>query len=158
LAANIFRATNATTVPTFVDTNILLYAHDAGAGDKRRRAADLLRQLVQSGRGVVSSQVLMEFFVNAMRKPSPPLASSDAMRVVEIYAPWVVAPTSAETVLSALQLRERYKLSPWDALIVAAAIEARCERLFTEDLQHGQRIEGVEIVNPFIDALSPILK
>lgn len=158
MAASIFHATSATTVLVFVDTNILLYAHDAGAGEKRRRAAELLRQLVQSGSGVVSSQVLMEFYVNAMRKPSPPLASSDALQIVTVYAPWVVVPTSAGTVLSALNLRQRHSLSPWDALIVAAAVEARCEQLLTEDMQHGQRIEGVEIVNPFVGIVtSPLI-
>ena len=145
-------------MPVFVDTNILLYAHDAGAGEKRRCAADLLRQLLKSGDGVVSSQVLMEFFVNAMRKTSPTLESTDAARIVEIYAPWVVAPTSATTVLSALRLRQSHQLSPWDALIVAAALEANCDRLLTEDLQHGQVIEGIEIVNPFVAMPSPAEK
>jgi len=155
---NIFLATSVTIVPVFVDTNILLYAHDAGAGEKRQCAADLLRQLLKSGDGVVSSQVLMEFFVNAMRKTSPPLASADATRIVETYAPWVLAPTSAMTVLSALRLRQSHQLSPWDALIVAAALEANCERLLTEDLQHGQIIEGLEIVNPFVNMSSPVEK
>ena len=158
LVENIFLATSVTIVPVFVDTNILLYAHDAGAGEKRQCAADLLRQLLKSGDGVVSSQVLMEFFVNAMRKTSPPLASADATRIVETYAPWVLAPTSAMTVLSALRLRQSHQLSPWDALIVAAALEANCERLLTEDLQHGQIIEGLEIVNPFVNMSSPVEK
>jgi len=100
----------------------------------------------------------MEFFVNAMRKPSPPLALVAATRVVETYAPWVVAPTSAMTVLSALRLWQAHQLSPWDALIVAAALEAKCERLLTEDLQHGQIIEGLEIVNPFVNMSSPVAK
>lgn len=158
MAESIFLATSVTIVPIFVDTNILLYAHDAGAGEKRRCSADLLRQLLKSGDGVVSSQVLMEFFVNAMRKTSPPLASEDATRVVETYAPWVVAPTSATTVLSALGLRQAHQLSPWDALIVAAALETNCDRLLTEDLQHGQVIEGLEIVNPFVNMSSPVAK
>ncbi|OHC72820.1 MAG: hypothetical protein A3H93_02060 [Rhodocyclales bacterium RIFCSPLOWO2_02_FULL_63_24] len=93
-----------------------------------------------------------------MRKTSPPLASADATRIVETYAPWVLAPTSAMTVLSALRLRQSHQLSPWDALIVAAALEANCERLLTEDLQHGQIIEGLEIVNPFVNMSSPVEK
>ena len=80
-------------MPAFVDTNILLYAHDAGAGEKRRCAAQLLRQLILAGDGVISTQVLMEFFVNAVRKPSPPLTSADATHIesVEIINPFIVA-------------------------------------------------------------------
>ncbi|MBI4755543.1 MAG: PIN domain-containing protein [Betaproteobacteria bacterium] len=137
-------------MPAFVDTNILLYAHDAGAGEKRVAAAALLRRLVESDAGVVSTQVLMEFYVNATRKLAQPLDEAGAARVVNTYAAWVASPTGADTVRRALQLRERFRFSPWDALIVAAAIEARCEILYSEDLQNGQRVDGVEIRNPFL--------
>lgn len=138
-------------MPAFVDTNILLYAHDVGAGEKRLRAADLLRQIIAAGDGVLSTQVLMEFFVNARRKPAIALESGVAAQVVAAYASWVIVPTSGQSVLLALRIHRDYGISPWDALIVAAAAEAQCDRLYTEDLQHGQVIEGVTVLNPFLE-------
>lgn len=99
----------------------------------------------------MSTQVLMEFFVNALRKPAITLDAQAAAQVVEAYEPWVTIPLTGQTVLLALRIHRDHGLSPWDALIISAAIESRCDRLYTEDLQHGQQIEGVRVLNPFLD-------
>jgi predicted nucleic acid-binding protein len=132
----------------FVDTNILIYAYDRDAGDKHRLASDLLRRLWMEGNGVLSTQVLQEFYVNATAKIPRPIALSKARAVISRYLVWQVEANTPESLLRASEIQERHRLSFWDYLILAAATQAGAAILYTEDLNHGQVIEGVEVINP----------
>lgn len=132
----------------FVDTNILIYAHDVDAGAKRERAIDKLRQLWESDTGRLSVQVLQEFYVNVTQKLATPVARSTAREVVSAYGAWVRAATTVETVVRATNIAEMAQLSFWDALIVASAEQAGAAQLYSEDLHADQSIAGIKIVNP----------
>jgi len=134
----------------FVDTNILIYAYDLDTGSKHTIAADLIQQLWHSGMGLLSTQVLQEFYVNVTAKMSNPLSPSDARSIIARYLVWHVEANTPESVLRASEIQERNRLSFWDALIVAAASKAGAITLYTEDLNHGQVVEGVRIHNPFL--------
>jgi predicted nucleic acid-binding protein len=136
-------------VPSFVDTNILIYAEDRDAKAKHERARDLLIELWDARDGVVSVQVLQEFYVNVTRKLKRPLGSNKALEIVEEYLTWTVVENTGHLLTAAIRLQSKAQLSFWDAMVVQAAIEAGCERLYTEDLNHGQRFGSVTIVNPF---------
>lgn len=137
-------------VVAFVDTNILIYAHDVDAGIKRERAMAQLRELWNSGNGRLSVQVLQEFYVNATRKLTTPVAHSTAKEIIKTYGVWVAQATTVETVTRATELAELARISFWDALIVASAEEADAEQILSEDLNDGQAIAGIKIVNPLI--------
>ena len=134
---------------TFVDTNVLLYAHDASESYKQPVARALLEELWADRSGVLSTQVLQEFYVVATRKFQPPMPRSDARELVALYATWLVVQIDPALILDAAALEERAQLSFWDALIVEAARRAGATRLVTEDLQDGRRIEGIAIQDPF---------
>jgi predicted nucleic acid-binding protein len=134
---------------TFVDSNVLLYAHDASETRKQPIARALLEELWASGSGVVSTQVLQEFYVVATRKFVPPIRRSEAREIVALYATWPVVQIDVGLILDAAALEERFRLSFWDALIVEAARRAGAMRLASEDLQGGRRIAGIAIENPF---------
>ena len=136
-------------MPTFVDTNVLAYAHDAS--DQRRQpiAAALIDGLWRSRAGVVSTQVLTEFYVVVTRKFDPPLPRREARGLVDAYAAWQVVQVDPTLVIAASALEEQHSLSFWDALIIESARQAGAERLISEDLQHGRRIAGLAIENPF---------
>lgn len=133
----------------FVDTNVLVYADDLEAGAKRDRARQLLGELLEAGEGVVSTQVLQEFFVTATKKLG--VAPSIARRKVELISAMDLIRIDLELLLGAIDLHRLHSLSFSDALIVRAASVAGCGVLLTEDLQHGQVIDGVRIENPFLD-------
>lgn len=135
----------------FLDTNVLLYADDEDAGEKRDRARRLLREAFAAGDAVVSTQVLQEYFVNATRKLG--VDPAIARRKVEIVAELDVVRIDLDLIYSAIDLHRLHSLSFWDALIVRAAAVAGCGLLLTEDLQHGRVIDGVRIEDPF--ALAP---
>lgn len=137
------------TARTFVDTNILLYAHDRDADEKARIAACEIERLWESGLGVLSTQVLQEFYVNVTRKISVPLPVSAAREIIRTYRVWVKQDTTAETILRATEISDLAQLSFWDSLILAAAEQSGAGVLLSEDLNHGQVIAGVRIVNPF---------
>jgi predicted nucleic acid-binding protein len=132
----------------FVDTNILIYAYDADAGAKRERAAARLRELWETGTGRLSVQVLQEFYVNATKKLSSPIAHATARQVVGAYATWVQAPTTADTILRASEIADTTNISFSDAMIVASAEDCDADAIWTEDLNAGQTIAGIKIVNP----------
>ena len=138
------------TAVTFVDTNILIYAHDLDAGVKRERAVAKLSELWESGTGRLSIQVLQEFYVNATQKLSAPIARSTAREVIRTYGVWVHHDTTVETLTRATELADLNKISFWDALILAAAEEVDAEQLLSEDLNNGQAIAGIMVVNPLI--------
>lgn len=132
----------------FVDSNILIYAHDLDAGVKRERAASVLEELWEAGTGRLSVQVLQEFYVNATIRLESPLVRSAAREVVQVYAAWIREPTTAETVTRAIDLTGLARLSFWDALIVASAEQSGATLLYSEDLNDGQETAGVRVRNP----------
>jgi predicted nucleic acid-binding protein len=138
----------------FCDTNILVYAHDLGAGPKRTRAQQLVRALWLSGDGAVSIQVLQELFVTLTRKLRSPLSPSDARTIISYLGSWqVVAPTHQE-VLAAIDASLRWQISFWDAMIVVAAGRAGAEVIWSEDLNDGQDFGGIVVRNPFLAPVS----
>lgn len=136
----------------FVDTNVLIYAYDLDAGRKHDMGAALLRDLWHRQCGVISTQVMQEFYVNITRKIPKPLARARARGILQNYLAWHVHLNGPQTVFLASELEERHGLGFWDAMIVAAAVHTGAERVLTEDLNHGQMIEGVRIENPFAAA------
>jgi predicted nucleic acid-binding protein len=138
-------------VNAFVDTNVIVYAHDRVDHAKRDRARALLERLALGGSLTVSTQVLQESYNVLIRKVL--LEPSRALFAVEKLATSRVVGSNAEFVLDALRLSQRFQLSVWDALIVQAALAARCTTLFTEDMQSGPRFGELEVVNPFDDAV-----
>ena len=139
---------------TFVDTNILVYAEDREAGSKHAFAKDLVAGLWRSGQGVLSIQVLQELFVTMTRKAARPLSPDKALAIVEQYLTWKVVENTRELLTGAIRRAAHLRISFWDALILEAAVSERCDRLWTEDLNHGQRIGNLVIVNPFLGDLS----
>ncbi len=137
---------------TFVDTNVLVYAHDRSETAKQPIAASFLASLWESGTGALSTQVLQEFYVVATRKFEPPLPRHRARELVAAYGEWNLVQVDLSLILAAAVLEERHRLSFWDALIVMAARLAGADRLVSEDLQTGRRIAGVKVVDPFVAA------
>ncbi|MFQ5756436.1 MAG: PIN domain-containing protein [Acidiferrobacterales bacterium] len=134
---------------SFIDTNILIYAHDLDAGPKHERAAAVMREAWEDELGMLSTQVLQEFYVNITRKIPAPISPSRARGILNNYLAWQIEVNGPNTILHASEIEERYQLSFWDSMIVAAAARGGAERILTEDLNHGQVIEGVRIENPF---------
>lgn len=134
---------------SFVDTNVLIYAEDRDAGKKHDIARELVLELWESKAGVLSVQVLQEFYVNITRKVKRPLTPVQAREVVEEYLTWTIVENTKALLRSALKLHHAAKLSFWDAMVVQAAIASDCERLYTEDLNSGQRFGSLRLVNPF---------
>src|SRR6202162_4058199 len=134
----------------FVDSNMLLYAVDEVDPEKQRVARHWRAELWKSRRGRVSFQVLGEFFVNAVRKQ--PAVRDEAGAEVRDLLAWNPVVTDAALIEYGWKLQDRYRLSYWDALIVAAAKAASCRYLLTEDLQAGQQLDGIEVVSPFLRA------
>lgn len=133
----------------FVDSNVIVYAHDSGAGERHRIASELLRPLWEERSGVLSTQVLQEVWVNIRRKAARPVSRKEAVRLLELYSRWQVVVNTTESVLDAVHLEERYSISFWDALIVQAANSAGVSTLYSEDLKAGQRYGAVTVVDPF---------
>jgi predicted nucleic acid-binding protein len=134
---------------TFVDTNILVYAHDLDVGKKHEIAKSYVTELWESKFGVISTQVLQEFCVTLTRKIPSPLQKAQVRRILNNYLTWDVAVNDGATILQATEIEEAYNISFWDAMIVSAAYMKNAEFLLTEDLNKGQQVEGVTIVNPF---------
>ncbi|MBK6767449.1 MAG: PIN domain-containing protein [Ardenticatenales bacterium] len=133
---------------TFVDTNILIYAHDRSAGHKHEVARDLIRSLWDSGRGCLSVQVLQEFYVNITRKVPHPLNVAEAADIVSDLSTWDVHTPTAADVLDAIRLAERYGITFWDAMILVSAQSLGCEVVWSEDLNASQRYGSVQVLNP----------
>jgi predicted nucleic acid-binding protein len=140
------------TVKTFVDTNILVYAHDIDERAKRAVAREVLRELWNDGTGVISPQVLQEFYVSVTRKIVVPISKAAARQIISAYALWCTEVTSSD-VAAAFRIEDEAQIGFWDALIVAAAAKSGAAKLLTEDLNPGQIVAGVMIENPFALAL-----
>jgi len=134
---------------SFVDTNVLIYAHDIDAGRKHGIAKDVLRELWATRTGILSAQVLQEFYVNATRKIRTPLPKPAARSVVSTYAAWSVDGITTADFTAAFQIEDDANINFWDALIVAVASRSGATRILSEDLSPGQVIAGVPIQNPF---------
>lgn len=132
----------------FVDTNILVYAHDRAAGVKHEAARTLIERLWQERSGVVSTQVLQELYVTLRRKTRSALSPAEARQLLVDYLRWEVVVNTAESILEAIEIEERFGLSFWDALVVHAATASGVETLYSEDLSHGQKYGSVRVRNP----------
>jgi predicted nucleic acid-binding protein len=133
---------------TFIDSNVLIYAHDLDAGRKRDVANAALRRLWDDRSGVLSLQVLQEFYVNVTRKIPKPLERPRARRVVDTYAAWCIETTPSDIAV-AFRIEDESRIGFWDALIVSSAVKSGAGRILSEDLRTGQRIGGILIENPF---------
>jgi predicted nucleic acid-binding protein len=134
----------------FLDTNLFVYSFEPGSHPKRRRADELIREAGSTQLGIISTQVVQEFFSYAFRKATPRMTGEEATFYLEnILEPLLAISTSAALIRRSLGLHQRYSLSWYDSLIVAAAIEGRCKILYSEDLQHGLEVEGLRVENPF---------
>ena len=136
-------------MPPFFDTNVLVYAFDEGEPEKRTVALALIEEHLIDGGGVISVQVLREFYSVVRREPKP-LSDEAAAAAVRRLAGFSPVSEDADMVLRAVRRTGEMSISFWDALIVEAALKAGADRLFTEDLQHGQIIEGMRVENPFL--------
>lgn len=143
-----FEARSSRPYPTFLDSNVLLYCDDSASPAKQQKALDLILEHKQNGTGAVSLQVLQEYFVNVTRKLG--LDPGLARKKVEVYARFRLVEPSVSDVLAAIDLHRLHGFSFWDALVIRCAKQSGCRVLLTEDMQHGQVIDGVRIVNPFV--------
>jgi predicted nucleic acid-binding protein len=139
---------NSMSVKTFVDTNVLIYAHDVDAKEKHTVAKQVLQELWMNRTGTLSTQVLQEFYVNVTRKLSKPLVRTSARAVVDRYSNWCTLTTPKEIAV-AFQIEDEARIGFWDALICAAALKVGAELILSEDLNASQKIAGIRIVNPF---------
>jgi predicted nucleic acid-binding protein len=135
----------------FVDTNVVVYAYDATAGERHDRALDLMSRLGRDRRGALSVQVLQEFYVTAIRLDRSAIARTMARDELRLLSRWPTHSPLATDVLAAAEIAEQNTISFWDGLIVRSASELECDVLWTEDLNPGQRIAGVEVRSPFAD-------
>ena len=132
----------------FLDTNILVYADDKDGGFRHEASVDIIEEAMSSGQGLISTQVLQEYFVTATRKLG--IEAAEVKQNVELYSRMGVVQIRLPDILAAIDLHRLHQLVLWDALIVTCAAASGCDRVITEDLQHGQVISGVKIENPFL--------
>ena len=140
------------TGPVFVDTNVIVYRYDTRVPAKQSRADDWLKLVWRSRSGRLSFQVLQEFYATTTRKLRPAMTAVEAQRIVRGLAAWRPVPIDLPVLERAWFLEERFALSWWDALIVSAAQRCDCRVLLTEDLQHGQEFDMVQVIDPFASA------
>jgi predicted nucleic acid-binding protein len=138
--------------PAFVDTNVLVYALETGQSLRKTAAQALVEELVDEDRLRLSTQVLQELFVTLTRKGRRSCSAGEALAHLDSLAAWPVFVVDYPAIREAGRLSQQASLSFWDALIVVSAVRSGAHRLYTEDLNHGQRILGVEVVNPFLPA------
>src|SRR6476646_4098991 len=135
----------------FLDTNVFAYAFDAKSPAKARRAAQLMRLAADTGNGVVSYQVVQEFFNLAFRRFEQPMNVAEAEQyLITVFRPLLAVHSALALYVEAMRLTGKYRLSWYDSIIVAAALQSQCGVLYSEDFQHGQEIEGLRIENPFV--------
>jgi predicted nucleic acid-binding protein len=135
----------------FLDTNLFVYTFDAKAPAKAKKATQLIRRAADTGEGIISYQVVQEFFSVALRRFPQPMSVAEAEQyLITVLRPLLAVHSSAGLYFEALRIAEKHRLSWYDSLIAAAALEGRCDRLYSEDLQHGRKIEDLQIENPFV--------
>jgi predicted nucleic acid-binding protein len=133
----------------FFDTNVLVYSRDPSDRRKRDIARALVEEAITEDSFVVSAQVLVEFYVAAVRRNL--LGPAQALELVRFWSPHDTVVTTIDVLLGGLELHQRHSLSVWDALVLQAAIDARCDVLLTEDFQHGRRFGELTVQNPFVE-------
>lgn len=143
-------------MPIFVDTNVLVYARDSSEPEKQPRAGEWLAALWKARDGRLSFQVLEEYYVTVTRKLTPGLEREEAQADVRDLLAWRPARVDGVTLETAWTVERRFGLNFWDALIIASAEAAGCAHLLTEDLAHGQVLDGVRVVNPFLQPPGPL--
>jgi predicted nucleic acid-binding protein len=132
----------------FIDTNVLIYAHDAKAGRKRINSIELVRRLAKDNAGALSVQVLSEFYAASTRKLA--MTSEKAEEIVADFGAWIIHSPAHADLVRAAGLQRRYQINWWDALIVNSAMVLGCSVLWTEDLSHSQIYGSVMVRNPFL--------
>lgn len=134
---------------TFVDTNVLVYAHDPQAGDRHVTAKRILTELWGSRDGCLSTQVLQEFYAVATRKLRPAMSRREARGLVAAYGEWCDVATDPQLIVAASRLEEEHTVAFWDALIVEAALRAGATVLISEDMQDRRQFGPLSVANPF---------
>ena len=134
----------------FVDTNVIVYAHDLSAGEKHERASQIIKELWESEGGCLSVQVLQEFYVTTTLKVARPMDPETAGRIIRELSHWHIHSPEAADVLGAIELHRRAGISFWDAMILWSARKLGCTSLLSEDLNPDQVYNGVRVLNPFI--------
>jgi len=135
---------------TFLDTNIIVYAFDASAKRKHDAAKQILIDLWNSGRGVLSTQVLQEFYVTVTQKIPKPLDRKWAVQTIKDLLHWDVVVNDGNVIIEAADIQTRYKYSFWDAMIIQAAIRGGADLILSENLAGGSKIQGITLENPFM--------
>lgn len=136
----------------FLDTNILVYALDRSEPEKQRRAGGLIREALETGQGIISGQVVQEFLYTAQRKFTQPMTLAERRQHLQtVLAPLCAYFPTVSSFDRALLIADETGYTLYDALILTAAVESACDTLLTEDLQHGRVVQGVRIVNPFLE-------
>jgi predicted nucleic acid-binding protein len=133
----------------FLDTSVLIYAYDVDEGSKHNKAQSILRECWDKENGAVSTQVIQEFYSAVTRKIPKSLPKRDARDVIRTYQAWPMYSIAIDDIIDASELEEKLKYSFWDSLIIIAAQKVGAELLYSKDLQDGQQINGLKIVNPF---------
>lgn len=135
---------------TFLDTNIIVYAFDSSAKRKHEIAKKILIDLWDSGQGLLSTQVLQEFYVTATQKIPKPLDRNLAIQTIKDLLHWDVVVNDGGAIIEAIDIQARYKYSFWDAMIIQAAIKSGAELILSENLASSRKIQGIAIKNPFV--------
>ncbi len=133
----------------FIDTNILVYAHDTSAGIKNTIAKNLIMELWENKTGCLSIQVMQEFYVTVTQKVPTPMDNTTAIEIIRDLQYWNVHEPQVDDVINAIDIQLRYHLSFWDAMILQSALQLGCNLLWSEDLNPGQIFESVKLINPF---------
>lgn len=135
----------------FLDTNLFVYTFDGTAPAKAMKSAHLIRRAADTGEGIISYQVVQEFFNVAFRRFAQPMSAAEGEQyLITVLRPLLAVHSSPAIYFAALRIAEKHRISWYDSLIVAAALEGQCERLYSEDFQHGRKIEGIRVENPFV--------
>jgi predicted nucleic acid-binding protein len=135
----------------FLDTNVFVYLFDTTAPAKAKKAARLVRDAVDTGKGIVSYQVVQEFFNVALRRFAHPMSGAEAEQyLITVFRPLLAVHSSPSLYVEALRVAGKHRFAWYDSIIVASALESRCDTLYSEDFQHGRQIEGLRMENPFV--------
>jgi|SRR5579884_3564382 predicted nucleic acid-binding protein len=134
----------------FVDTNILIYAHDHSCGTKHEQARALVSQFWEAGNAVISTQVLQELYICLRRKVATPLSAAEVEQILRDYFAWEVVLNTRQSILDAITIETRHRVSFWDGLILQAAKRAGARIVYSEDLSHGQMYDRITVINPFL--------
>lgn len=134
----------------FIDTNIIVYAHDISAGNKQKKAMELIVDLWHSKKGCLSMQVLQEFYVTIVNKVKNPKKPDEAALIIKDLSHWILHTPDIDDIFGAIEIQSKYKLSFWDSLIICSARKLKCDVIFSEDLNNEQIYENILVINPFV--------